>query len=147
MCEEDRNLVGAIRWTDLTVENAESVKDFYTQVVGWTASPVDMGGYSDFGMSAQGLSEPVAGICHARGTNAALPPQWLVYITVENVDRSIERCKELGGEVILEPKEMGSHGRFCVIKDPAGAVAALFQPPHVHTHGHDHGHSHDHEPG
>ncbi len=24
--------------------------------------------------------------------------------------------------------EMGAHGRFCVIRDPAGAVAALFTP-------------------
>ena len=145
MGEPKKPATGSIVWRDLTVENAESVKDFYTQVVGWTASPVDMGGYRDFGMSVQGLSEPVAGICHARGTNAGLPPQWLVYITVEDVDGSTARCKELGGEVIVEPKDMGSHGRYSVIKDPAGAVAALFQPPHVLTRPHEHSHDHPHD--
>ena len=48
--------------------------------------------------------------------------------TVENVDTSAARCVELGGKVLIEPKGMGGYGRFCVIQDPAGAVAALFQP-------------------
>jgi hypothetical protein len=30
--------------------------------------------------------------------------------------------------VLVKPKGMGGYGRFCVIRDPAGAVAALFQP-------------------
>jgi predicted enzyme related to lactoylglutathione lyase len=67
-------------------------------------------------------------VCHARGTNAGLPPHWLVYITVADLDQSISTCKDLGGEVIVGPKGMGSHGRYCVIRDPAGAVAALIEP-------------------
>ena len=87
-----------------------------------------MGGYSDFTMVTAGGGKPVAGICHARGTNAALPPVWLVYITVPDIDASVSRCSELGGQILFAPKEMGSMGRYCVIQDPAGAVAALFQP-------------------
>jgi predicted enzyme related to lactoylglutathione lyase len=70
----------------------------------------------------------VAGICHARGSNADLPAQWLATITVEDVDRNAARCAELGGEILAGPRDMGSQGRFCVIRDPAGAVAALFSP-------------------
>ena len=33
-------------------------------------------------------------------------------------------CVELGGQVIDGPREMGGQ-TFCVIRDPAGAVAAL----------------------
>jgi len=69
-----------------------------------------------------------AGVCHSRGVNAELPPCWLVYITVSDLDASIGRCRELGGKVISEPKDLGPAGRFCVIQDPAGAYAALFQP-------------------
>ena len=42
--------VGSIMWTDLTVENAERIRDFYSAVVGWTTSGVDMGGYNDFNL-------------------------------------------------------------------------------------------------
>ena len=78
-------------------------------------------------MVAPGTGEDVAGVCHARGSNANLPAQWLVYIVVEAVDRSLEECVGLGGEVVAGPRSMGA-GRFCVIKDPAGAVCALVQP-------------------
>lgn len=128
MSNDDRPSPGTIVWTDLTVPNAAEVRDFYSQVVGWKPSEVPMGDYSDFSMNAPASGEPVAGVCHARGTNAGLPPQWLVYITVDELDRRIDRCRELGGEVIAGPKSMGAQGRYCVIRDPAGAVAALIEP-------------------
>lgn len=119
--------VGTIGWHDLTVPNAEQVREFYKAVVGWESSGVDMGGYEDFNMLAPGTSEPAAGICHARGGNADLPAQWLMYIIVENTDESARKCTELGGAVLAGPRDMGG-GRFAVIRDPAGAVCALFQP-------------------
>ena len=128
MSDSEKGSVGAITWTDLTVGNPVEIRDFYSRVVGWKHSEVEMEGYSDFSMNAPGSGQTIAGICHARGSNAQLPPQWLVYITVADVDRSAALCKELGGKVIAGPKEMGSHGRYCVIQDPAGAVAALFTP-------------------
>ena len=118
---------GTIMWRDLTVADAGRVRAFYEAVVGWRADPVDMGGYSDFNMMPPGSDEPVAGVCHARGGNADLPAQWLIYITVDNLDRSIEQCHALGGKVIAGPRSMGE-ARYCVVADPAGAVCALFQP-------------------
>jgi predicted enzyme related to lactoylglutathione lyase len=78
-------------------------------------------------MIPPGGSQPVAGICHARGVNAALPAQWMIYITVDNLDEAVAACRREGGEVIVPPKEAGGMGRYGVIKDPAGAVAALFE--------------------
>ena len=120
--------VGTICWRDLTVHNAESVRDFYAEVVGWKYHAEDMGGYHDFSMLAPETGETVAGICHPKGANTNLPPQWLVYIIVEDVEQSAERCKQLGGDVIAGPGSMAG-GRFCVIRDPAWAVCALFEPP------------------
>jgi hypothetical protein len=119
--------VGSIMWRDLTVPDADRVRDFYADVVGWRAEPVDMGGYSDFNMLAPGSDEPTAGICFRRGGNADLPSQWLIYITVADLDRSLERCAALGGKLIAGPKKMGK-ARYCVIADPAGAVCGLFEP-------------------
>src|SRR5688500_18803701 len=120
--------VGAIVWQDLTVENAEQVRDFYKAVVGWDSQGEDMGGYEDFHMISPSTKQSVAGICHSRGENANVPPQWLVYINVENVDSSAARCRDLGGDILDGPRMMGG-GKFCVIRDPAGAVCALYSPP------------------
>jgi predicted enzyme related to lactoylglutathione lyase len=118
---------GSITWFDLSVEDAETLKDFYGAVVGWRPEAVDMGSYSDFNMNKPGSEETAAGICHARGVNADLPPQWLLYITVEDLDTSMSRCLELGGAVVAGPKPLGEDARYCVIRDPAGAVAALYE--------------------
>lgn len=120
----EKPAIGAIMWQDLTVENAEQVKDFYSEVVGWKASPADMGGYNDYNMNDPASDETIAGVCHAREANANLPPQWLIYITVADVAESARLCVEKGGKVIDGPRPMGDN-TFCVIQDPAGAIAAL----------------------
>ena len=117
---------GPISWQDLTVVDAEAIRDFYQAVAGWKPESVPMGAYSYFVMNAaDGTS--VAGICHARGANAGLPPVWLIYITVDDLDHSLGACVRLGGSAVGAPRSYGG-GRYCVIKDPAGALCALYQP-------------------
>jgi predicted enzyme related to lactoylglutathione lyase len=120
--------VGTIMWRDLTVADAEALRDFYSQIVGWEASAVQMGDYADYTMAPPGATQPVAGICHARGENADLPPQWLIYIVVANVEESADNCTRLGGQIVAGPRALMG-GRFCVIRDPAGAFCGLYEPP------------------
>ena len=120
------NDVGKIGWFDLTVDDAERVRDFYQQVVGWKSEGLDMGGYEDYCMLPED-GGPVAGVCHARGANAGFPAQWLMYITVANLDESLAQCRALGGEVVRGARGLGGQGRFAVVRDPAGAVCALFE--------------------
>lgn len=122
----DKPETGSMVWIDLTVENAEAVRDFYSEVVGWTSEEVDMGGYSDYSMNTPDSGTTITGVCHARGVNADMPPAWMPYFTVVDLDASIAKCTENGGEVVVSPRELGE-GRFCVVKDPAGAVAALYE--------------------
>lgn len=123
----DNSDIGKIGWFDLTVTDASAIRDFYSKVVGWKSQDVSMGEYDDFNMTMPESGDTAAGICHARGGNAELPSQWLIYITVADVDKSAEACRENGGAVIVGPKAMGD-GKFCVIEDPNGSVAALYQP-------------------
>jgi uncharacterized protein len=120
------NQPGTIVWHDLTVPNAEPVRDFYAAVVGWKPEPVDMKGYDDYNMVSTGSGEPVAGVCHARGVNAKIPPQWLIYVTVADLDASLRSCTALGGTVVDGPRSMGTQ-RFAVVRDPAGAHLGLIQ--------------------
>ncbi|MEZ4701360.1 MAG: DinB family protein [Rhodothermales bacterium] len=119
---------GSISWIDLTVPQADQVRAFYEAVGGWKAHPLDMGDYADYTMHPAGESMPVAGICHARGSNAGLPPQWLIYITVDELEARLLTCEARGGRVVQGIRSMGSYGRMAVIQDPAGAVAALIEP-------------------
>ena len=116
--------VGRIEWVDLTVGDAERVKNFYANVIGWKTEDVDMGSYSDFNMNLPDSGDTIAGICHARGSDANLPAQWLMYVRVANVEDSAEQCTKRGGKVLDGPRRMGG-SNFCVIEDPSGAVMAL----------------------
>ena len=48
-------------------------------------------------------------------------------MTVADVAQSAEACKAGVGDVLVEPRGLAG-GQFCVIRDPAGAVAGLYQP-------------------
>ncbi len=118
--------IGSMVWIDLTVPDAEKVRDFYSEVVGWSSSEVDMGGYEDFSMNTPGSGTTITGVCRAQGVNQDMPPAWMPYFVVADLDASIEKCTENGGAIVVGPRSLGE-GRFCVVKDPAGAVAALYE--------------------
>ncbi len=120
----DKPEIGAIEWFDLTVPDAKGIQQFYSDVVGWTATEHPMEGYSDFNIQRPGHEDAIAGICHARGSNSKIPSQWLLYVRVANVEKSAAVCREKGGQVLDGPRPMGPI-QFCVIQDPAGAVMAI----------------------
>lgn len=118
---------GRFVWWDLTVDDAEGIRDFYAEVVGWTFAPHAMEGYDDYEVRLPDGGETVSGICHRRGPNADLPAAWLPYVRVGDVDAAAARAEARGGRILAGPRAMGG-GRFCVIEDPAGARLALFDP-------------------
>jgi len=122
----DQRVPGHLGWLDLTVPDAPAIRDFYADVVGWTAEPQSMGDYEDFVMMASD-GDAIAGICHRRGDNADLPAMWIPYVVVTDLTGSVARCREGGGHVLGGIREMGGAGLYAFIRDPAGAVLALFQ--------------------
>ena len=120
--------VGRIAWLDLTVSDAAATRDFYREVVGWGVEDFVMDddgeAHADYVMLG-GDGNPAAGICHARGTNRGLPPVWMIYLPVGDLDESLRRVGEEGGEVIKASKgDDGAHA-YAAIRDPAGACLAL----------------------
>lgn len=119
--------LGTVGWLDLTVDDAGRLRDFYAAVCGWTPKGVAMGEgtYEDFAMQdADGRA--VAGVCFRRDENAKLPPVWIPYVVVEDLDASVAAAIERGAGVIDDRRPHG--GTMVVLKDPAGAVFSLFAP-------------------
>lgn len=117
---------GRIGWIDITVPDAEALRDFYSALVGWRHEAVDMGGYDDYAMVPEHGDGPAAGICFLKGVNDTMPAAvWLPYITVPDLVRCMETCVALGGAIVADRRDTGG---YVVIRDPAGAVAALWQP-------------------
>ena len=125
MTSAKKQPIGSIGWRDLTVENADELRDFYSAVTGWTVEETSMGDYNDYTMmDANG--EAVGGVCHGRGENADLPPQWLMYVVVADLATSLAEATRRGGEIVAPPRGLMG-GKMAVVKDPAGAVIALWE--------------------
>lgn len=120
--------VGRIAWLVLSVLDASASREFYTQVVGWSVKEDHVGGASGHGADDQllgGDGYPVAGICHARGVNEALPSVWLLHLPVGDLVESLRRVREEGGEVIRETQGEDGGCASAVIQDPVGVCLAL----------------------
>jgi predicted enzyme related to lactoylglutathione lyase len=57
-----------------------------------------------------------------------VPPHWLSYVSVANADESAEKIKAEGATIMNEPFDVYTIGRMAVVKDPTGAVFAIWQP-------------------
>lgn len=110
---------GRIGWLDLTVPHAAAARDFYCQVTGWTSVATDMDGYEDHSLIAPD-GVVVAGICHARGDNVHIPPGWVPYFVVDDLDDAADRAIDLGATQVADAMD------FRVFRDPHGAVFALY---------------------
>ena len=86
-----------------------------------------MGDYVDFNMNSPVTDETLAGICNAKAMNKDMPSVWMVYFCVDNLDEKIKFIKKSAGEIIKGPVNAGPMGNYIVIKDPAGAICALWE--------------------
>jgi predicted enzyme related to lactoylglutathione lyase len=115
---------GKFLWIDLTVPEADNIRDFYSAVVGWNWEPVSVGDYEDYNIKTP-EGELVAGICHRKGVNGNLPPAWINYVIVESVTASMKACTDLGGRIVDGPRKQ-NEDIFVIIQDPAGAYIGLY---------------------
>lgn len=112
-------------WWELATKDAEKAKEFYTELCGWTVQPMEMpmGTYNV--LSRNGAS--FGGIMDASGPEwKDVPPHWMTYIHVNDVDASAAKVTELGGGVCVPPTDIPSVGRFSVVNDPTGGTFSLF---------------------
>lgn len=115
---------GCISWLSLTVPEALTCQDFYQQVVGWSAKPIqtDGGDEQSAGFEMQRSNKIAAAeIRQDRTENSDTPSVWLIHLPVDDLAESLRRVGEMGGEVINENTE----AKCAVVRDPVGVYLAL----------------------
>jgi uncharacterized protein len=119
------NSHGRFVWYELMTTDVKLAKAFYASVVGWRARGASMPG-SPYSLFTIGDS-PVAGLMNmpkdARRTG--VPPHWIGYVWVDDVDAAVNRTKQLGGAVYVPPTDVPNISRFSVVADPQMATLAL----------------------
>jgi uncharacterized protein len=136
MGERDSHEHGTFSWTDLSTPDAEASKAFYASLFGWEFedNPIPDGGVYVMarlgGRAAAAMFE-----------TSERHPAWASYVTVDDVEATTERARELGANVMAEPFDVMDAGRMATLQDPTGAVFCVWEPRRaigaevVNTHG------------
>jgi len=117
---------GMFCWDELHTKDTASAMKYYAGLFGWTTKVTEgpmkywhwMSGGKDLGGMMM-LTMPT------------VPPNWLSYIAVSDVDASTAKVKTLGGKVMMDPRDVEKVGKFSVVQDPTGATFALFRSARV----------------
>lgn len=115
---------GAFSWAELMTTDQEGAKKFYGALFGWSLEDMPMEGMNYTVVKANEQDEKgVAGImAMPKEVPPGTPPHWGNYVTVDDVDALAAKVGELGGTIIMPPKDIPGVGRFLVFQDPQGAV-------------------------
>lgn len=112
---------GTPAWVDLNVPDHRAAHAFYTGLFGWEFLPPagpEMGYYS---MSHRG-GQMIAGIAESQE-----PPAWTTYLATDDIDATLAKAAEAGGQVLVGPETVEPFGQFAAVLDPVGAVFGLWQ--------------------
>ncbi|TCV89060.1 VOC family protein [Sulfurirhabdus autotrophica] len=110
---------------ELQTKDLGKAKEFYSKLFDWQLEDLPMpGGGAPYTMINVG-----EGTGGGMFTNPEpnVPPQWLAYVGVDDIEASTRKARELGGTVVKDVMEVGEHGWMSVIVDPGGAVFAMWK--------------------
>ena len=116
-------------WIDFGSNDFEASKKFYTDLFGWTFEDggEQVGHYNMIrkdGALVGGAMNTAGMTCPEGGE---IPSSWDIYLSVADVDATVERATGLGAQVIVPAGDAGPAGRFAVLLDPTGASIGLWQ--------------------
>ena len=120
----DANLLkpGAVSWTELATNDVEAAKKFYGTLFGWKFQQFPM---PDMNYEVIAVGDrQIGGILKMPKEAGEMPPFWVSYVTVENVDQTWKNAQEMGAKPAVPPKDIPQVGRICIFQDPQGAYIA-----------------------
>jgi predicted enzyme related to lactoylglutathione lyase len=120
---------GAPCWFELATTDQNAANTFYTSTLGWTLLEFPLPDGSKYSMfQLNGRDTGAAYTMMPEVKAQGVPPHWMVYFAVANVDDAVRRLQELGGSVKQPAFDVMEHGRMAVCADPEGVVFSLWQP-------------------
>lgn len=116
----------ALCWNELLTRDTEAAVKFYAGLFGWTTnqSTSPMGAvYTGF----KNGNDLAGGMLEIRPEWGPVPPNWVVYFSVDNCDAIIEKATGLGAKAVMPAMDIPEVGRICQLHDPLGAYFAIIQ--------------------
>ncbi|MFH8662466.1 VOC family protein [Streptomyces afghaniensis] len=115
---------GAPCWADAMFSDLEGAKSFYGDVLGWTfaEASAELGNYTEAYANGKAVAAVVPPMPGQEGQS-----QWCLYFAARDAAATAARIRDNGGEVLMEPMQVGDFGTMCLARDPGGVVFGLWQ--------------------
>jgi predicted enzyme related to lactoylglutathione lyase len=118
---------GTFIWNELYTDDPNKACDFYGSLLGWHFDEIP--GPDGVYRIAKLGDRPVAGLFEMKGKDFdGVPPHWLAYIEVDEIDKRVAAAKRAGAQMIREPFDVEGVGRIAIFKDAVGALIAWMTP-------------------
>ena len=116
---------GTLCWADLSTPDSKAAEAFYAGLFNWQfiRDEKDPSGY----LHIKNGETMIGGVPPASYRQPGVPPHWMAYFQVDDVDATANKAKEMGARLFLPPTTMEGVGRMSVIADPQGAVFSIFK--------------------
>ena len=115
---------GMFVWRELSTSDVEGSLRFYRELAGWKSQRIDMPN-GPYHLLFKDLKQ-VGGLM-ALAPGVDMPPYWMSYLSVPDVDAALAAAKRLGGEVVWGPLEVEDIGRMATVVDPRGGAFSLMK--------------------
>jgi predicted enzyme related to lactoylglutathione lyase len=134
MPERDITKDGEVSWHELYTTDYKAGFSFYSQIAGWeqlgSFDMGPMGTYLLWGREGKQLGGMMTMPPNMKTPDGrAIPPNWMYYVTVSDLDATLARAKSKGATVLNGPMEVPGGQRVVQLLDPQGAAFALVTPP------------------
>jgi predicted enzyme related to lactoylglutathione lyase len=108
---------------EISSKNREESAVFYQNVFGWEVQHIPEMNYATFrtGQDEVGGGFNPVGEDYPAGTV-------IVYINTNDIQASLKKISECGGQVLFQPMPIPGVGLFAQFKDPSGNTLALLEP-------------------
>lgn len=112
----------ALCWNELYTRDTAKSAAFYTGLFGWRAqgNPAE---YTEWHVG----DRAVGGMIAIQPEWGPMPPHWLPYFMVGDVDATVASAGRLKGGTMMPARDIEHVGRFAILKDPQGAHFAIIK--------------------
>ena len=118
---------GEFCWNELLTSDANQAKTFYKDLFGWEYQENDFG-HGKYNMITKSNGDSMSGgLMQIPAGMQGVPSHWMSYVTVEDLEQSVEKAKSLGATIKVPIMAVGDFGRLAIIIDPTGAHLGLWQ--------------------
>jgi len=119
--------IGDASWHELMTTDAPAAMKFYGDLFGWQpGEAMDMGEQGKYHI----FNRPhgmIGGMMNKPPAMANVPPHWMIYFRVPDIDAAVERVKANGGKILNGPTEVPGGSRIVNAMDPQGAGFSLHE--------------------